>query len=76
MPSWKGFERPAFLNGDDSSDTKDISIQSSSDVKPNESDTAMDSNAGEGADPMALSTPAASSPPPMPAHSAVVAAQG
>ena len=64
-----------FQNGDDSSDTRDISMQSSSEVKPNESDTGMDSNIGEPADPMAFSTPAASSPPPIHAQSSVVAAQ-
>ena len=76
LSSWKGSENLGLLNGDDSSDTKDISMQSSSEVKPNESDTGMDSNSGEAADPMALSTPAASSPPPIPAQSAVIAAHG
>ncbi len=66
----------SYINGDDSSDTKDISMQSSSEVKPTESDTAMDSNHGEANDAMAISTSMASSPPPVPAQSAVVAAQG
>ena len=54
-----------LANGDDSSDTKEISQQSSSEVKPTESDVAM-SNADDGHDPMAMSTPMASSPPPAP----------
>lgn len=76
LPSWKGTEKLGLLNGDDSSDTKDISMQSSSEVKPNESDTAMDSNAGDQGDPMTISTTLASSPLPVPTQSAVVAAQG
>ena len=76
VPSWKGNERPAMLNGDESSDAKDISQQSSSDIKPNESDTAMDSNAGEQIEPIVMSTPAASSPVPMPPPPAAIAAQG
>ncbi|KIV82530.1 hypothetical protein PV11_04632 [Exophiala sideris] len=76
LPSWKGNERPVLLNGEDSSETKDISQQSSSDIKPNESDAAMDSNAGDQPDPMIMSTPAASSPAPMLPPSSVVAAQG
>lgn len=51
-----------LVNGDDSSDTKEISQQSSSELKPNGSDIAM-SNADDNPDPMAMSTPAASSPP-------------
>ena len=74
LNSWTGMEKPPYLNGDDSSDTKDISMQSSSDIRPNQSDTAMDSNPGEHNDPVAMSTPMASSPPPIPAQSAVVAA--
>ncbi|KAJ9502454.1 hypothetical protein LTR99_007516 [Exophiala xenobiotica] len=76
VPSWKGNERLAMLNGDGSSDAKDISQQSSSDIKPNESDTAMDSNVGEHLDPMVMSTPAPSSPVPMPPPPAAIAAQG
>jgi hypothetical protein len=76
LPSWKGNERPAVLNGEQLSDTKDISLQSSSDIKPAESDTAMDSNAGDQPDTMAMSTPAASSPAPMLQQSSVIAAQG
>jgi hypothetical protein len=76
VPSWRGNERPATLNGEESSETKDISQQSSSDIKPNESDTAMDSNGGDQPDPMIMSTPAASSPAPMPPPSSVIAAQG
>ncbi|EHY57266.1 hypothetical protein ABEF92_005980 [Exophiala dermatitidis] len=76
LPSWKGHERPGQVNGEESSETKDISLQSSSDVKPNESDAAMDSNAGDQPDPMALSTPAASSPPPIPPQSSAIAAHG
>lgn len=62
------------VNGDDSSDVKDISMQSSSEAKPNESDTAMDSNAGDQGDPMAMSTPAASSPPAIAPQPSAVAA--
>lgn len=76
VPSWKGNERLPVLNGEESSDAKEISQQSSSDMKPNGSDAAMDSNAGEHPDPMVLSTPAASSPAPMPPPPATVAAQG
>ncbi|EXJ87528.1 hypothetical protein A1O3_04488 [Capronia epimyces CBS 606.96] len=75
VPSWKGNERLALLNGEESSDTKDISQLSSSDIKLNESDTAMDSNAGDQTDAIAMSTPAPSSPAPMPQSSAI-AAQG
>ncbi|EXJ83611.1 hypothetical protein A1O1_07234 [Capronia coronata CBS 617.96] len=76
LPSWKGHERPAVLNGDESSETKDISLPSSSDIKPNGSDVAMDSNAGDQPDALAMSTPAASSPAPMPSQSSAIAAQG
>ena len=76
MPSWKGLEKAPYLNGDDSSDTKDISMQSSSEIKPNESDMGMDSNHGEHNDHMAISTPAASSPPPIPAQATTVAVEG
>lgn len=76
LHSWKGHERPIMLNVEESSETKEISQQSSSDIKPNESDTAMDSNAGDQPDPMILSTPAASSPAPIPEQASVVAAQG
>lgn len=77
LPSWKGHERPqTVLNGEESSDAKDISQQSSSDVKPNDSDMAMDSNAGDQPDRMAMSTPAASSPAAIPPPSAEIAAQG
>jgi hypothetical protein len=76
VPSWKGNERLAMLNGDGLSDAKGISQQSSSDIKPNESDTAMDSNVGEQLDPMVMSTPAPSSPVPMPPPPAAIAAQG
>ena len=76
LPSWKGHERLSMLNGEESSDARDISLQSSSDIKPNESDTAMDSNAGDQPDPMMISTPAASSPVPIPPPSSAIAAQG
>ncbi|KAL6252834.1 hypothetical protein RBB50_000553 [Rhinocladiella similis] len=76
VPSWKGHERLPVLNGEESSDAKEISQQSSSDMKPNGSDTAVDSNTGEQPDPMILSTPAASSPVPMPPSAATVTAQG
>lgn len=81
MPSWKGGEKPIIANGDSSSETKDVSMNGSSEIKPdNQSDVVM-SNTGEApveppADPMAMSTPAASSPPPAPAQPAVVAAAG
>lgn len=77
VPSWRGNDRAKLLNGDEPSDTQEISQQSSSDLKPNESDTAVDSNAGDQPDPMVISTPAASSPVPMPESSAtVITAQG
>ncbi|EXJ70687.1 uncharacterized protein A1O5_05677 [Cladophialophora psammophila CBS 110553] len=76
LDSWRGTERPQVLNSEESSDTKEISQQSSSDIKLNESDVAMESNAGDQADPMLMSTPAASSPAPMPPSSAAIAAQG
>jgi hypothetical protein len=75
VPSWRGNEKPVAVNGEESSDTRDISQQSSSDMKPQESD-AMDSNSVDQPDPMAMSTPAASSPAPMPAPSSVIVAQG
>jgi hypothetical protein len=79
LPSWKGHERlVAVIPNEESSDTKDISQQSSSELKPNESDTAMDSNAGDLApDTMLLSTPAASSPAPMaPPSTTEIAVEG
>jgi len=65
-----------MTNGEESSDTREISQQSSSDMKPNESDVAMDSNAGDQPDTMLMSTPAASSPAPMPEQTPSIAAQG
>ena len=62
-----------LVNGDSSSEVKDNSQQSTSDAKPVDSDVAMDSNAG---DPMAISTPLASSPPHIPEPSTAVSAQG
>lgn len=70
MPAWKGGEKPMIPNGDGTSDVKDVSQNSGSEVKPNnDSDVAM-SNTGEAPpseppaeDPMAISTPVASSPP-------------
>lgn len=76
LPSWRGNERVALLNGEESSDAREISQQSSSDIKPNESDTAMDSSAGDQPDHMIMSTPAASSPAPMPPQASAIAAQG
>ncbi|KIY02366.1 uncharacterized protein Z520_02504 [Fonsecaea multimorphosa CBS 102226] len=76
LASWRGQERPQAPNGEESSDNNQVSQQGSSDVKPNESDVAMDSNAGDQADTMLMSTPAASSPAPMPPPSAAIAAQG
>lgn len=77
LGSWKGGEKALLLPQDDSSSAKDISQLSSSEAKPNnDSDVAM-SNTGDGpADTAAMSTPAASSPPPAPAAPAVIAAQG
>lgn len=76
LPSWKGGEKaPPTLNGEESSETKDISQQSSSEAKPNGSDIAMDSNAGDRPDPMIMSTPPASSPAPMPPPSSAISAQ-
>jgi hypothetical protein len=72
LPSWKAPERPQ-LNGEESSDAKDISLQSSSEAKPNESDAAMDSNAGDRTD-VLMSTPPASSPAPMPPPATAIAA--
>jgi hypothetical protein len=71
VPSWKGGEKTRFVNGDSSSDVKEISQQSSSDIKQPDSDVAMDSNAG---DPMAISTPMASSPPAAPGQPAAITA--
>ncbi|KIV95818.1 hypothetical protein PV10_03424 [Exophiala mesophila] len=76
VPSWHGNDRLSQVNGDESSDTREISQQSSSDLKPNESDTAMESNVGDQADPMIMSTPAASSPPPIPQSTTAITAQG
>ncbi|RMZ76076.1 hypothetical protein DV737_g4991, partial [Chaetothyriales sp. CBS 132003] len=61
VPSWKGGEKLAMANGDSCSDMRDASPQSTSDVKPVDSDVALESSAG---DPMAISTPLPSSPPP------------
>jgi hypothetical protein len=72
LPSWKGSENSIQLNGNASSDAKETSMQSSSEAKPNESDTAMDSNVGDQGDPM--STPAASSPPAIPPQPTAIAA--
>jgi hypothetical protein len=76
VPSWRGNEKLRLANGEESSDTREISQQSSSDVKPNESDAAMDSNAGDQPDTMLLSTPAASSPVPIPEQTPTITAQG
>jgi hypothetical protein len=75
IPSWKGGEKAVLMNGDDSSEAKDVSQISSSEMKPNnDSDVAM-SNTGDAApEPMAMSTPAASSPPPLQHEVASVAA--
>lgn len=75
VPSWRGTEN-LKVNGDQSNDIRDISQQSSSDIKPNESDAAMDSTAGDQPDTMLMSTPAASSPVPMPEQTPIVAALG
>lgn len=75
--SWKGGENSLLSrdrSNDSTSENKDVSMQSSSDVKANGSDVAM-SNADDQADPMTISTPAASSPAPL-QSSVVVAAQG
>jgi hypothetical protein len=76
IPSWKGGEKAVLINGDDSSEAKDVSQISSSEIKPNnDSDVAM-SNTGDAVVPeaMAMSTPAASSPPPLPHEPTTVAA--
>ncbi|KAJ9616365.1 hypothetical protein H2200_000083 [Cladophialophora chaetospira] len=74
MPSWKGGDKPnPALNGEESSETRDIS---SSETKPNGSDAAMDSNAGDRPDQMIMSTPPASSPAPMPPPSTFITAHG
>ena len=63
LPSWKTPSLPAFVEGEDS-EMNDASQQTSSDIKPNESSTAMESNGPDNADRSAMiSTPAASSPP-------------
>jgi len=54
-----------MLNGANGS-AHDVPMQDSSEQKPSESDTAQGSNAGENMDKMEISTPAASSPPPIP----------
>ena len=66
LPSWKGGPKPIHQNGESSNDSKDVSQQSSSDIKPVDSSTAMESNPGD-AEPLELiATPAASSPMPGP----------
>lgn len=69
VPSWRApIPSQEATNGD----TNGVSHNEESEGKPNESSTAMESeksNQGEAADPMALSTPAASSPPAPPAVS-------
>lgn len=65
VPSWRGGTKLQRQIGDDSTDSKDVSQQSSSDIKPNDSSTAMESNPGDQPEPMAMSTPAASSPVPV-----------
>ena len=66
LPSWRGGPKPIHQNGDSSIDSKDVSQQSSSDLKPLDSSTAMESNSGdrEPLEPMAMSTPAGSPPEP------------
>ena len=69
LPSWKGGPKPSHQDGESSAESKDLSQQSSSDIKPIDSSTAMESNPGdrEPLEPMAMSTPiAASSPMPAP----------
>lgn len=66
VPTWKGGDESALAkgkDGDSTTETKDISMQSSSDAKLNGSDAAMESNAGDRPE---LATPAASSPALMP----------
>ncbi|KEF57087.1 uncharacterized protein A1O9_07277 [Exophiala aquamarina CBS 119918] len=75
VPSWRGNETLHLTNVEESSDAREISQQSSSDLKPNESDVAM-SNAGDQPDTMLLSTPAASSPVPMPEQTPSITARG
>lgn len=77
VPSWRGNEI-LRVNGEESSIVREISQQSSSDIKPNESDAAIESNAGDQPDTMLLSTPAASSPVPIPVseQTPIVAALG
>jgi len=71
ISSWKGGNKSTSDNNDNTSDAKDVSMQSSSDMKP-DSDVAMEDNPAPRPESMALSTPAASSPaPPMPASIAV-----
>ena len=65
LPSWKGTNNSSMLNGANGS-AHDVPMQDSSEQKPSESDTAQGSNAGENMDKMEISTPAASSPPPIP----------
>lgn len=77
VPSWRGNEN-LRVNGEESSIVREISQQSSSDIKPNESDAAIESNAGDQPDTMLLSTPAPSSPVPVPVseQTPIVAALG
>ncbi|RMZ92153.1 hypothetical protein DV736_g610, partial [Chaetothyriales sp. CBS 134916] len=73
VPSWKGGEKIKMANGDSSSEMRDASQLSTSDVKPADSDVAMESSAG---DPMAISTPIPSSPPPVFEQASAISAQG
>ncbi|RMZ81856.1 hypothetical protein DV738_g1996, partial [Chaetothyriales sp. CBS 135597] len=73
VPSWKGGEKIKLTNGDNSSEIPDASQQSTSDVKPEHSDIALESSAG---DPMAISTPIPSSPPPVLEQASAISAHG
>jgi hypothetical protein len=66
VASWKAPAKPTFLTGDDDTEMNGISQLSSSDMKPNDSSTAMESNGPDPHDAMATSTPAADSPAPAP----------
>lgn len=72
LSSWKGLDKSSMLNGNgDHSSGQDLSMQESSDQKPSESDTAHGSHAGDQPDRMDINTPAASSPPPLLAATAI-----
>ena len=66
VSSWRAPAKPAFSNEDGDSEMMNGVSQSSSEAKPHDSSTAMESNGPDQAEGLGVATPAASSPGPAP----------